>query len=267
MRILVCFKAAPDVEMLIDEDWAVDKKLKIDTSFVKNTLNTYDESALEIALNLRDASEALGTNVELSTLTVDGGGATAILKTLYALRFTKAVRIEPQEDLRFRPAATAAIICQYVLHHSPQDAVLLGRQSDIGENAKTSLLVAEMLGWQCISQATHIELADENHLMVTHQVDDGHIRQRIRTPCVFSVGDAPCTSLRVPTLRDRMQYGKKAVDVLSVEDFLLPVETETLTGLEILRHARAGVIIEGKNPAEKARVLYEEHLKPMLSQK
>ncbi|MCG6908619.1 MAG: electron transfer flavoprotein subunit beta/FixA family protein [Deltaproteobacteria bacterium] len=264
MNILVCFKAAPQVEMLIDEDWIVDEKLRVDTSFVKSALSTCDESALEIALRLLDGSGAPVESVTLSTLTVDDGSATAILKTLYALRFTKAVRIEPREDLHFKPLAISAIVSQYVLHHAPQDAVLFGGQSDIGQNSKTPMLVAEMLGWPCVSQAIQIERAGEGRLRVTSRTDDGNIRQRIRTPCVISVGDAPCTSLRVPTLRDRLQYGKKTVDVLSADEFRLPVETETPTDLEVLHHARAGVVIQGGGPAEKARVLYEEHLKPVL---
>ena len=267
MKILVCFKAAPNVEMLLEEDWVIDETLQIDTSFVKSSLSSYDESALEMALKLSDASDALAIPLELNALTVDNGGATAILKTLSALQFGKVTRIEPHGGLHFQPTTMASIISQYIGHHDPQDVVLLGRQSDIGENAKTPLLTAEMLGWPCITQAIRIELVDKKHLMVTHQVDDGHVRERVRMPCVISVGDSPCTYLRVPTLKDRLHYGKKAIDVLFAKDFQLPVETETLMGLEVLNHKRAGVIIQGKNPVDKARVLYEEYLKPVLSRR
>ena len=59
MNILACFKTVPEVEMLTDEDWVIDKKLQIDTSFLKPTLNSYDESSLEIALTLSDASDSV----------------------------------------------------------------------------------------------------------------------------------------------------------------------------------------------------------------
>jgi electron transfer flavoprotein alpha/beta subunit len=267
MKILVCFKAAPKVEMFLDDDWVVDKNLQIDTSFIRSDLGSYDESALEMALKLLGAAQGLGIPLEISALTVDNRSATPILKTLNALRFESVVRVEPQEDLLFQPTALAAIISQYIRHRAPQDVVLLGRQSDIGENAKTPLLTAEMLGWPCITQATQIEATDEEHVIVTHQVDDGHTREKVRLPCVISVGDAPCTYLRKPTLRDRLNYGKKTIAVLSVDAFDLPAETETLTELEILRHERAGKIIEGQSPADKARVLYEKYLKPLLSEK
>lgn len=267
MKVLVCFKAAPKVEMLLDEDWVIDKKLQIDTSFVRNDLSAHDESALEMALQLSDASRDLGLHVALNALTVDGVGATPILKTLSALRFETAVRIEPGADRLFQPTAVASIISQYIRLHAPQDVVLLGSQSDIGENAKTSLLTAEMLGWPCITRANRIAPADEKHMTVTHQVDDGHARETVRVPCVISVGDAPCTYLRKPTLRDRLSYGKKPIAVLAEEDFKLPEEAETLMDMEILRHEREAAVIEGEGPAEKAKVLYEDYLKPVLSGK
>ena len=128
-------------------------------------------------------------------------------------------------------------------------------------------MMAEMLGWPCITQAVGIEPVDAGHLSVTRQDDDGHVQEEVRPPCVITIGDAPCTYLRKPTLRDRLTYGRQAIAVLPVEAFHLQPETETLTGLEILRHERAGQIIDGRDPADKARKLYAEHLEPMLSGK
>jgi electron transfer flavoprotein alpha/beta subunit len=113
MNILVCFTTVPEVEMLTDEDWVIDNNLQIDTSFLKPTLNSYDESAVEIALTLSDASESVKVPLELTALTIAGSGATTILKTLNALRFKRVVRIDSHDDLRFRPMAIASILTQY----------------------------------------------------------------------------------------------------------------------------------------------------------
>jgi electron transfer flavoprotein beta subunit len=261
MNILVCFKAAPDVETLADEDWKIDHRLQIDTSFLKPTLNSYDESALEIALKLLDASESSAVPLSLTALTIDGIDATPILKTLNALRFEQVVHIECHEDLRFRPVAMASILCRYVLKHAPQDVLIMGRQSSIGENAKTHLLAAEMLGWPIITQVIRIDLVDHNHLMVTSQVDDGRLRQQIQIPCVLSIGDAPNTFIRVPTLKDRMEYGRRPIEILPGKKFELSDETERLIHLEVVRHERSAVFIDGQSPDEKARILYDNHLK------
>lgn len=264
MKLLVCFITGPDLDMLEDQDWVIDKNLQIQTGFLKPALSTYDESALEIALMLLDASESVGVPIALNALTVAGTAATAVLKTLIALRFERVVRIDSHEDLRFRPRTIASILTQYVLEQAPQDVLLLGRQTIIGENARTHLLAAEMLKWPCITHVTGIRLDDESHLTVTSQTDDGLLRQQIQTPCVLSVGDAPKTYMRVPTLKDRMRYGKRPVETLFTRNFQLPDETEELIHLEVITHERAGIVIEGETPEKKAKTLYEDHLKKRL---
>ncbi len=265
MNILVCFKAVSDLEMLFDEDWVFDENLQIDTGFIKPGLNCFDESALEIALRLRDVSASLEVPLQLNALTIDGAGVTSMLKTLNALRFNRVVRIDNHADIRFSPDAIAFLLSQYVLKHAPQDLLLLGRQSSIGENVKTGPLVAEMLGWPCITQATRIELVDKKHLTVTCQVDDGQLRQTVQTPCVVSVGNAPITYMRVPTLEDRMQFGNRPVEILSAKDFETSGQAEELVDLEPVYHKRPGRIIEGKTPQAKTRKLYEGYLKKRLA--
>jgi len=264
MNILVCFIAAPNLDKLIDEDWVIDKNLQIDTSFPKPVLSSYDESGLEIALKLSDASEGVKVSIDLKALTIAGTAATALLKTLNALPFKQVVRIDSHDDSRFRPRAIASILSQYVSRHAPQDVLFLGRQSSVGENAKTQLLVAEMLAWPCITQVTGVELMDENHLLVTSQLDNGQIQQQIQTPCVLSIGDAPNTFMRVPTLKERIRYGQRPIEVISITDFQLPDETETLMDLEIISHERQGIFIEGETPEQKVRELYEVYLKERL---
>jgi electron transfer flavoprotein alpha/beta subunit len=264
MNILVCFTVIPELEMLIDEDWVVDENLQIDVDFLKHGLNCYDESALEIALKFSDAARELHVSLNLSALTIAGPKATSILKTLIALRFDRVVRIDNYEDIRFNSMAIASILSQYVFKHAPQDVLLMGRQSGIGENAKTPLLVAEMLGWPCITQVTEIEPVDKNHLMVTCQVDDGRLQQTIQTPCVMSVGNAPNSYLRIPTLKDRMQFRKRAVELLYAKDFKPFGEEIELVSLEVVNHERPGILIEGATPEEKAKNLYEAYLKERL---
>lgn len=264
MNILVCFIAGPDLDKLIDEDWVIDKNLQIDTSFLKPTLNSYDESALEIVLRLSDAAEKTKVSIDHKALTIASTPATTILKTLNALRFKQVVRIDSQDDFRFRPGVIASILSQYVLKHAPQDVLLLGRQSSVGENARTHLLTAEMLGWPCVTQVAGIELVDENHLMVTSQVDDSQIRQQIQTPCVLSIGEVPNAFMRVPTIKDRMLYGKRPIEILSTTDFQLPDETEELIDLKVISHERHGIFIDGETPKQKARELYEAYLKERL---
>lgn len=270
MKILVCFKAVPDLDMLSDEDWIVDSNLKIDVDFVKKILNCFDESALEMALKLSDYTEGFNAPLNLTALTIGDKKLDTYLKTLYALRFDKALRINNYEDIRFLPEVISTVISKYVKDKNPQDVILLGRQSGEGDNGKTPLLVAEMLEWPCITQVIKIEPDTEDRLKVTSMVDDGILTQTISTPCVLSVGNAPNSYMRVPTLKDKMKYGKTPIEVLEIQDFDIQGVIDScsnayeLKGLERISNKRQGTIIEGKTPKEKAQILYDSYLKERL---
>lgn len=264
MNILVCFTVMPELESMLDEDWVVDQNLHIDVGFLKQVLNCFDESALELAMRFSEAAQSLHLSPKLSALTIAGPEATAILKTLAALRFDPVVRIESDQDLRFQSMSIAAILSRYVVERAPLDVVLTGIQSGIGENAKTPLLVAEMLEWPCITQVIEIEPVDETQLTVTCQVDNGLLQQTIQAPCVLSVGNAAYSYLRVPTLTDRIQCGKKPHEVLHAGDFDASDEGVQLIDLDVVKHERAGTLIEGATPEEKAATLYAAYLKERL---
>lgn len=270
MKILVCFKAVPDLDMLSDEDWIADSNRKVDTNFVKNTLNCFDESALEMALKLSDYSEGFNVLMNLTALTIGDKKSDNYLKTLYALRFEKAVRIENNEDVRFLPEVIATVISQYVKEKNDQDVIILGRQSGEGDNGKTPLLVAEILEWLCITQVINIEPDKEDTLKITSMVDGGLLTQIIKTPCVLSVGNAPNSYMRVPTLKDKMKYGKKTIDILDIEEFNVQTLLNTcrdnyeLKGLEKIINKREGIVIEGATATEKVQILYDFYLKGRL---
>ncbi len=272
MKILVCFKAVPDLDMMSDDDWVVDCELNVDISFVKAILNCFDESALEMTLKLSESMEGFNAPLNLTALTIGDKRKDSFLKTLYALRFDKAVRINNYEDIRFMPEVVAAVISKYVREIAYQDVIVLGRQSGEGDNAKTPLLLAEILGWPCITQVVKIELDDSASLKVTSMADDGILTQTLRTPCVLSVGNTPNSYMRIPTLRDKMKYGKTPIEVLDIESFDINPIVNTckndceLLSLKKISNNREGFIIDGRTPAEKAQILYDLYLKERLEE-
>jgi electron transfer flavoprotein alpha/beta subunit len=265
MNILVCFTVIPELEMMLGEDWFVDENLQIDVGFLKHSLNCYDESALEIALKFSDAARKRHVSPNLTALTIAGPEANPILKTLNALRFNRVVRINNHEDIRFNSMAIASMLRQYVSNRMPQDVLLMGWQSGVGENAKTPLLVAEMLGWPCITQVTEIEPVDSHHLVVTCQVDGGQLQQTIQIPCVLSIGNAPNSYMRIPTLKDRMQFGRRTAEVLDANDFEPFDEGIELVSLDVINRQRSAILIEGATPEEKAGKLYKSFLAKRLN--
>ncbi|XOQ47422.1 MAG: ETF domain-containing protein [Eubacteriales bacterium] len=268
MKLLLPFSVVADLEALSEEDWAFGSDLKVNTSFAPLDWNGFDESALEMSLKLSD--QLKGSFFYRCALTIGGNLCDPFLKTLAALKFDQLVRVDPGDaDLLFRPKVIAQIIADYAQTQVHPDFIVMGRQKQGGENASTPLLTAELLGWPCVTQVIALEAVDDHRLRVTSAVDGGKTVQTVTAPCVLSVGDAPDTYLRVPTLKDKMMYGKKPVTLLTMADFpqaeamLSDPETE-LRSLARIRREREGVFIEADTPEEKAKILYHRYLKGRL---
>jgi electron transfer flavoprotein beta subunit len=271
MKILVCFKVVPDLDLLSGSGWEIDSHFRVETGFVKNILNPYDESALEMALKLADQAAAANQNLDLSALTIGDQRARLFLKTLQALNYNHTTRIECSEDLRFNPEMTATMISAYISNYGFPDLLIMGSQSGVGDNAKTPLLTAEILGWPCISQVLTLETAAGDRIRVASLSDDGIIKQTITPPCVLSVGNAPSANLRVPTLKAIKATADNPVEVISLTDlstagFTARTQQDcSLLGLKVIERKRSGTIIEGATAVDKAQALYDNYLKGWLA--
>lgn len=268
MKILGCFKVVPDLDLVAEEDWKADDQLHVDTGYVKLLWNCFDEGALEMMLKLSDLSEGFDVVYQLNALTIGKKKYESFLKTLYALNFTHAARIEMEDEINFCPEMIASGIAGYVEKIEKQDVVVLGTQSSDGSNMKTPYLLAEKLGWPCVAQVTGLEPIDENHLRVTSETAEGERVWTVTTPCVIAVGNAPCAYLRIPTLKDKMRLGKKPIEQLTLEELGVSGDKSNvrLVDLKEVDRKRNTVVIEGETPEEKARKLYEDYLKGRLEQ-
>ncbi|MEH0019432.1 MAG: electron transfer flavoprotein subunit beta/FixA family protein [Desulfobacter sp.] len=257
MNILVCFKTVPELERLTREDWVADSHLRVDTGFVTADLNPYDESALEMALRLSDQSGESGTSCTLTALTIGDSSRDPWLKKLYALKFDRAVRLECDADLRFSPEVTARLLAGYI-QENRFDVILLGCQGGVGDNGMTPFLLAEYLAWPLISHAVEIRPASGNTLWVKSDADDEFLVQEAGTPLVISIGDSPNSYMRIPTLKDKLEYGRRSIEVLQQK----APETGngnfcgTLVDLERLDYTRKGHILKGASPRDTAAQLY-----------
>jgi electron transfer flavoprotein beta subunit len=272
MNVLVCFKIVPDLDQLSGSDWVVDGCSRVETRFVKRMINPYDESALELALKMADQARGGGVTLGLNALTIADSGANLTLKSLRALGYQEAVRIEADRDLDFAPEDFAALIAAYVLSTDRLDLILMGRQSGVGDNAKTPLLTAELLQWPCITQVIAVKKESTGSYLVTAMADEGVVTRIIELPCVLAVGNAPSSTLRVPTLRAIKEQSSIPVKAYTAAELIkaaptLPVNpgAELLT-LEVVNRNRGGLIIEGADATEKAQILYQSYLKGWLAE-
>jgi electron transfer flavoprotein alpha/beta subunit len=260
MNILTCFKIVHDLEMLTPEDWSAGER-RVELKFAKREWNCFDETAIETALRLRDAA-SVGVRHRLTALTVDGPEAEPFLKILLALQYDRSVRIEPGETGASSPAAAAKTISDFV-KKDKQELILTGLQSGEGDSGQTPLLTAEMLGWPCITHVFRVEADSGRTVRVWNRVDGGILEQEVKLPCLLVMGNSEISYLRIPTLKDRMNHGRRPLEVLTPGGGV-PDEGLTLEAFEQIDNSRGGIIIDGGSPEEKARTLYEDHIKERL---
>jgi len=273
VRIAVGFKVVPDYEALRPADWA---RLAAAEGpggraeaarYVRRVPGVFDEAALELALRVRDARAERGLETGLAAFTVGGHEADPLLATLRALGFACA-RVDPAADLDFAPTATAALVAACA-ERLGGDVLLLGARCGPGDTGLVPFLAAEVLGRPCVTEVTAVEPAAYERLRVTLAADDGPVRATLSPPCVLAVGNAVVSMLRAPTLKERLAVRDDPVAEYAPEDLGLPAGAATAVdpvpaGLKIIDRSRAGSVVAGTTDAEKARALYEDHLRARL---
>ena len=267
MNIMLCMKIEPDFSMLADSDWQANEQGQIECRYARRQLNVFDQSAAELALMLADDVPAN----QLTAVTVGGDDVEPVLKNLLALNITKTVRIAPpvEGDLRFNAHGVAQLLAAFHQSQPLHEVVILGSQSGEGQNRQTGPLLAEMLGWPCVTQVTDIRVTGENLLLVTRQTADHQQKITLRPPIVLVSGQGEqARLLRIPTLKQKLAAARKFSELLTPENLALtPAGLQFSPPILHLKHTaprRAGVMIEGPGPVEKARILYEKFLRHRL---
>lgn len=206
MNILAAFKVCPNLDLLQVNDLAVREGMGVDTHFLPNVLNCYDESSLELALRFREQSAAAGETVRLSAITVGGSRTEDYLKTLQALGYDHVVRAEAEEQaLRFCPELAARTIASYA-RASGQDVILVGAEAPLGNHGVTAQWVSALTAFPLLASVVDFSPAENGRLTVWSRSGGCMMVQTVAPPCVLSVGNAVVSKLRVPSLRARMQW-------------------------------------------------------------
>lgn len=165
MKIAVCLKHVPDpLTIEVDPLSGV-----LDESRLLYVTNPADESALELALRLR---ETAGRNAPLRVLSVGPARAEAALREALAVGATHALRIWDGSFAESNPPLTARLLAAALRREGLPDLLLCGaRSSDQGSGLVPALL-AEELGWPLLTDVTRIE-AGRGVLRVQRRLERG----------------------------------------------------------------------------------------------
>ncbi|MBN2286190.1 MAG: hypothetical protein JXI43_07060 [Tissierellales bacterium] len=266
-KMLVCFKTVPDLDMLSENDWPVEKSQHVTTKYVRKIINPYDECSLELSLRYRDALAKSGDQVSLTALTIDNDSSSRTAKLLYALGFERVIRITSSEDDRFDSFNIAEKINHFMKIEGPYDFIVLGIQSSVGDNSQVPFLLCEMAGMPCVQNVKSI-YPSSSGIEIVSQQDYLELIQIINPPVVLAIGNVAKSYLRVPTLKEKLAVKNKDYELYDESDLTFAKDCnkkQTLIALQPRNSKRMCNIIEGPNAKEKAKKLFHDFLKEKVN--
>ena len=109
-----------DYEQVLPEDWDAFLQEDAALDYVRQIVNCFDESALELALRIKDYYSQIGEETELTALTI-ANDSPSFFKTLFATGYDRVIRLTPSPGENF-----------FASVHRGQDSILYpGRTSRI----------------------------------------------------------------------------------------------------------------------------------------
>lgn len=252
MNILLAFKAEPDLSMLSEADWqaAARSETGPDRRLMRSLMGNDEQGAAELMLLAREANPALA----LSAVTIGDDRALPKLRHLAALGFDRQTLLRCEDALRFSPEFVAQQLADQVQEQNAQ-LVLLGTQSSEGQNGQTGWLLAERLGWPCLSSVCGLNVDGEGFIVECEDLQQ-RSRWSVHQPAVLRVQNRGQMALRVPGMRARLAAAKA-----EIEQRECGAATSTVSCLSLERHfpRRSGIIIDEPAP-QAAQRLWNDYL-------
>lgn len=240
MKIAVCFKIVPAFEKVLDADWQQFRPA-LDIGYAGQTINCFDESALELGLRLREAgAHSKAEECRCIAVTVGAVPAFGFVEGLYACGYDEVVVLAEQE-IEFNPASVAARLAGF-FEQNPADVILTGNQAGMADTGLVPLLLAGKLGVPLCADVTDIDEIQPTQAQGC-------------CPCVVTVGNSLAVLRAVP-LRQRLKTKGKAATIIETQKATEPAI------LELIRKDsdRNSTFLQAETLNECAKLLLNEFL-------
>lgn len=215
-------------------------------------LGPFEQSALELALQLRDS----GAVERVTAVAAGPPSAVDGLRKALSVRADGALFVRVPEGEELDAAQTAELLSRAVLRLDAVDVVLAGRQAGDWDQGQVGALVAERLGWPCVGLVMRAAAADGRLL-----VERGEDVLSVAPPAVLTVTNADGNRLRMAKVLDLLASGKQPVEELSPDDLgvggaeLSELRAVAVLRLEASSQQRICELIEGEDARAVAAAL------------
>lgn len=201
MKVLVCLKQTPDstVRVKVGSDGR-----SIDASQITWAISPYDEYAVELALERKDADPA----TTVAVVTLGPARARDALRQALAMGCDEAILVTGAAAETLDGLAVARVLAKVVEEAKP-DLVLCGRQASDDDQGFVGQALAETLGWPHVSTITKFSPVD-GAIDVWKEVEGGHEVWRAAGPAVLTVQKSE-KEPRYPSLPGIMKAKKKEI--------------------------------------------------------
>ncbi|MFP6850425.1 MAG: electron transfer flavoprotein subunit beta/FixA family protein [Pseudomonas sp.] len=206
MKVLVAVKRVIDfnVKVRVKPD-----STGVDLANIKMSINPFDEIAVEEAVRLKEQGLA-------SEVVVVSCGSTQSQETLRAAMAIGADRaILVETDAELQPLAVAKLLKALLDKEQPQ-LVILGKQAIDDDCNQTGQMLAALAALPQATFASKVEI-DDDHAIVTREVDGGLETLRVKLPAVVT-SDLRLNEPRYASLPNIMKSKKKPLDILNPTD-------------------------------------------------
>ena len=245
MNIAVCVKEVPDSESRpkIQED-----RKSIQKENIKWIVNTYDEYAIELGLQLTEKHGGEVTIISFGPKEIE-----PTIRSALAMGAHKAIRIEGPKDVADPLVTTHALAA--VLKDKGFDLILMGKQAIDNDNAQIPQMLSEALNIPGVSVMVKFELNGDS-AVAEREIEGGKEKVAFKLPAVLSCQKG-LNEPRYRSLKGIMMSKKVPIEEVTVE---LPEETFIVDKLQMPPQKQPGKIV-GEGPEaipELVRLLKEE---------
>ncbi|PIG69339.1 electron transfer flavoprotein [Aspergillus arachidicola] len=191
----------------------------VETAGVKHSLNPFDELSIEEAVRLRERKGPLKVE-NILALSAGGAKCADTLRTAMAMGADRAFHVDvPDSNDGGLEPLTIAKMLKEVVNKENINLVLLGKQAIDGDQGQTGQMLAGLLGWPQATQASKVDIKDEQGTVeVTHEVDGGVETLRAKLPLIITT-DLRLNEPRYATLPNIMKAKKKPLEKKMLADF------------------------------------------------
>jgi len=207
LKIAVCIKRVPDTETRVRV--GADGK-SINEDGVRFVISTYDEFAVEAALQLK---EKAGSG-EVVVIAMGGASSQETIRHALAMGADRGVLLET-DGVGADPVAAGKALAGE-LRDGNFDLVLCGKMAIDDYNHAVGPIIAELLNLPCVSAIAHLDVADGKGV-AEREIEGGVEVVEFTLPAVLTT-DKGLNEPRYVKLPDIMKAKKKPLDEIALAD-------------------------------------------------